>query len=295
MVQQQVVAWFIVRDGQQTGPVSEHEMHAMISRGLLKPTDMVWRDGFADWQPSYQAFRMAQPAPPQVPQPPPFKGNAAQPRGEHQALPVGEPERIVRDVLGEFRITQKIGVVRDVQAITRVSSSSAGGGGLIQVGSGYIASPSVSVTSHTTQRVFIADSHGEEWHVEAGEGFAVRTGNRIKVAFVSRGKNTSVGFAKNLDTGKSTYWQMNSILPGFFWCWVIAGYLLLASTHLTYGIFTLPSPLGMFIPGFVWRMSPLSYYGTSFLIHAVEALLFFFAFGLLRKRTRRKIWAAMEK
>jgi hypothetical protein len=69
MMQEQAFAWFIIRDGQQHGPVSEQEMQAMIARGLLKPTDMVWRDGFADWQPCHQAFRLAQPAPPPIPQP----------------------------------------------------------------------------------------------------------------------------------------------------------------------------------------------------------------------------------
>lgn len=77
MMQEQGVAWFIIRDGQQHGPVSVQEVQAMIARGLFKPTDMVWRDGFADWQPCHQAFRLAQPAPPPIPQPPPFKGGSA--------------------------------------------------------------------------------------------------------------------------------------------------------------------------------------------------------------------------
>ena len=88
MMQEQGVAWFIIRDGQQHGPVSVQEVQAMIARGLFKPTDMVWRDGFADWQPCHQAFRLAQPAPPPIPQPPPFKGPTALPRGEQQVTQV---------------------------------------------------------------------------------------------------------------------------------------------------------------------------------------------------------------
>lgn len=88
VTQQQETAWFIIRDGQQHGPVSDQEIQAMIARGLLKPTDMVWRDGFSDWQPCHQAFRLPQAAPPSIPQPPPYKGTAAQPRGEQQATQV---------------------------------------------------------------------------------------------------------------------------------------------------------------------------------------------------------------
>jgi hypothetical protein len=88
MVQEQAIAWFIIRDGQQHGPIAEQEMQAMIARGLLKTTDMVWRDGFPDWQPCHQAFRLAQHAPPPMPQPPPFKGATAQPSHENQATQV---------------------------------------------------------------------------------------------------------------------------------------------------------------------------------------------------------------
>lgn len=44
--------WYLARDGQQFGPITIAEMRKLIEFGHLKDTDLVWRVGLAEWQPS---------------------------------------------------------------------------------------------------------------------------------------------------------------------------------------------------------------------------------------------------
>src|SRR5262245_50029318 len=46
--------WFIVRDGQQHGPITDAEFRKLIELGHLKGTDFVWHDGAPDWMPGTQ-------------------------------------------------------------------------------------------------------------------------------------------------------------------------------------------------------------------------------------------------
>lgn len=48
--------WFIARDGQQHGPLSEKEMRLFVERGHLRATDLIWRQGFPDWRPAFSVF-----------------------------------------------------------------------------------------------------------------------------------------------------------------------------------------------------------------------------------------------
>jgi len=41
--------WFYTRGGKQMDPVSTPELKQLASRGLLKPTDMVWKEGMPQW------------------------------------------------------------------------------------------------------------------------------------------------------------------------------------------------------------------------------------------------------
>jgi len=50
--------WYIARDGEQHGPLSEAEMRAFIERRYLRATDLVWREGFVDWRPAPLIFPM---------------------------------------------------------------------------------------------------------------------------------------------------------------------------------------------------------------------------------------------
>ncbi len=58
------MAWYVGRDGQQYGPVGDAEFWAMQATGQILPTDLVWRDGYAEWKPAAQ---VQPPAPPTVP------------------------------------------------------------------------------------------------------------------------------------------------------------------------------------------------------------------------------------
>jgi uncharacterized protein DUF4339 len=48
--------WYIARDGQQFGPISEAELTKLVELGHLQPNDLVWRDGFPDWRPALVVF-----------------------------------------------------------------------------------------------------------------------------------------------------------------------------------------------------------------------------------------------
>jgi hypothetical protein len=52
--------WYLARDGEQFGPISDAEMARFVELGHLKPTDLLWREGFPDWRPAMVVF------PPQV-------------------------------------------------------------------------------------------------------------------------------------------------------------------------------------------------------------------------------------
>jgi hypothetical protein len=93
------VQWYYARDGAQQGPVSEEELQRLAQSGALRPHDLVWRDGMAQWQPAQQATPFfpaaAAVAPPLPPQsgyaPPPPAAYPNQP-GAHYAPPgYGQP------------------------------------------------------------------------------------------------------------------------------------------------------------------------------------------------------------
>jgi hypothetical protein len=48
--------WYLARDGQQFGPISEAEMSKLVELGHLQPNDLLWRDGFPDWRPALVVF-----------------------------------------------------------------------------------------------------------------------------------------------------------------------------------------------------------------------------------------------
>jgi hypothetical protein len=48
--------WYLARDGQQFGPISDAEMAKLVELGHLKPTDLLWREGFPDWRPAMVVF-----------------------------------------------------------------------------------------------------------------------------------------------------------------------------------------------------------------------------------------------
>jgi hypothetical protein len=48
--------WYLARDGQQYGPLSETELGKFVELGHLQPTDLLWREGFPDWRPAMVVF-----------------------------------------------------------------------------------------------------------------------------------------------------------------------------------------------------------------------------------------------
>lgn len=54
--------WYYAEQGQQTGPVSEEQLDALISAGKIQPDTLVWREGMAAWSPYREARGGAAPA-----------------------------------------------------------------------------------------------------------------------------------------------------------------------------------------------------------------------------------------
>src|SRR5262249_19333315 len=69
--------WYLARDGQQYGPLTDPELAKFVELGHLQPTDLLWREGFAEWRPALAVF------PPQ--------GPGAAGRKEANAKPTGAP------------------------------------------------------------------------------------------------------------------------------------------------------------------------------------------------------------
>ena len=44
--------WYYARAGKQAGPVSAAELKQLASAGQLSPTDHVWKNGMAKWEPA---------------------------------------------------------------------------------------------------------------------------------------------------------------------------------------------------------------------------------------------------
>ena len=92
--QQSDTQWYIARNGKQHGPLSDVEMRTFVAQGHLKPTDLIWRPGFADWRPAPAVFPFPSPeAPPQPPRTGPPRSPAPQQptTGRPSAGPTGAP------------------------------------------------------------------------------------------------------------------------------------------------------------------------------------------------------------
>jgi hypothetical protein len=69
--------WYLARNGQQFGPISEAEMAKLVELGHLQSTDLLWRDGFPDWRPAMVVFPPRGPALPRGPMLEPSGGGPA--------------------------------------------------------------------------------------------------------------------------------------------------------------------------------------------------------------------------
>ncbi|CAA9376954.1 MAG: hypothetical protein AVDCRST_MAG64-359 [uncultured Phycisphaerae bacterium] len=46
--------WFYTSNGGQAGPVDTADLRRLVGEGALRPTDLVWREGLAEWMPASQ-------------------------------------------------------------------------------------------------------------------------------------------------------------------------------------------------------------------------------------------------
>ena len=56
--------WYLARDGQQFGPISDVELAKFIELGHMQPNDLLWREGFPDWRPAMVVFPPRSPSAP---------------------------------------------------------------------------------------------------------------------------------------------------------------------------------------------------------------------------------------
>jgi hypothetical protein len=159
--QQAEIQWYIARDGKQHGPLSDIEMRTFVAQGHLKPTDLIWRPGFADWRPAPAVFPFQQPPPaappPGRPAPQGMQGNpqgpghgpgpraAAEPRGPVQAAakPSFEPDRIRVAQGGEEPGGSRFGKIAAVVALLALI----GGGGFYAWKTGAVSALQDKLTS----------------------------------------------------------------------------------------------------------------------------------------------------
>ena len=87
--------WFYARDGARHGPVPQDELQRLAAAGALRPHDLVWREGMAQWLPAQQATDFFGPAaelpPPLPPQPPHAAPGAFAPPNLHAPYPPQKP------------------------------------------------------------------------------------------------------------------------------------------------------------------------------------------------------------
>ena len=106
MTGQDASQWYIARDGKQTGPISDAEINAIAQHGYFRPSDLVWKPGFAEWRPALAVFKPAAPeaAPPKpllaapaaaTMQPAPQSAPASRPIGPSPAGAVPGPREPV--------------------------------------------------------------------------------------------------------------------------------------------------------------------------------------------------------
>lgn len=107
--------WFVVKAGQQTGPVQSTVLKQWAASGAISPTDLVWKEGMTEWRPAAHIKGLfpavvptsgagaAYPAPPPLP-PPPLGPTKAPRRQRSPAVPAGpssKGERIRRIAIAQ--------------------------------------------------------------------------------------------------------------------------------------------------------------------------------------------------
>ncbi|MEO0730430.1 MAG: GYF domain-containing protein, partial [Pseudomonadota bacterium] len=64
--------WYLARDGQQYGPITDDELRKLVELSHLQDGDLVWSPAYSEWQPASVAVELFKPAAPTAqPVPPP--------------------------------------------------------------------------------------------------------------------------------------------------------------------------------------------------------------------------------
>jgi hypothetical protein len=50
MICLEMTQWYYGSEGQQNGPVADHELHSLIAQGVIIDSTLVWREGMVTWQ-----------------------------------------------------------------------------------------------------------------------------------------------------------------------------------------------------------------------------------------------------
>ncbi len=51
--------WYFTKNGRQEGPISTESLQSMIVSGAVATTDLIWREGMAEWTPAGQVAEFA--------------------------------------------------------------------------------------------------------------------------------------------------------------------------------------------------------------------------------------------
>lgn len=117
--------WYFLRDGQQVGPLAWQDLWSRGQGGELRPFDLVWTDGMAQWQPAsaIPGLFPGLPAPPPVPQRAPAPQSAApQPAAapyQATAAPTAAPYGYARPAVAPAQTSGNDEVMRMILPVGR--------------------------------------------------------------------------------------------------------------------------------------------------------------------------------
>lgn len=89
--------WFYAKDGKQEGPVDLATLQAKLQSGDLRPTDLIWKKGMAEWTAIEEVTEVSTPTPSEAPAGVPAVPEAGQPGSP--VVPERVPNYLVQAIL----------------------------------------------------------------------------------------------------------------------------------------------------------------------------------------------------
>lgn len=80
--------WYFAKQGKQEGPVDLATLQGKLQNGEIAPTDLVWKEGMAEWKPAGEVPELAPPAAASSPSITPSGGATPGPVVHQQRAPV---------------------------------------------------------------------------------------------------------------------------------------------------------------------------------------------------------------